>query len=439
VLRALGEVAVSNGSDISDEVREWLARTWDDDLTLRDWWSRLASAGWAFPSWPAGHGGRDLPPAAARDVAQALGEAGAIGPPGGLGQMMGGPVVIEHGTEEQQDNWLLPLASGRESWCQLFSEPGAGSDLASLQTRAVRDGDVWVVNGQKVWTTGARTADRGMLVARTDPDSPKHKGITYFIIDMDQPGVDVRPLKQMDGGATFNEVFFSDAVVPHENIVGSANNGWAVAVSTLAYERQGIGGGGGGGGRRGIGAGAPGEKNGMLDRKVGELKQAASRRQGEQAAAAAAQSFDAIVRLARSHGRTADPIVRQRLAAMRSMSEAHRMSGLRGRAAAQAGRMPGPEVSTGKLVTSSLGRQARDISLAVEGAHGMLMGEDAPERGRFQQMALRIQSGSIAGGTDEIQRNIIGERVLGLPREPQIDRDVPFRELRVGTQREEKS
>src|SRR4051812_8826891 len=231
-------------SEIGDEVREWLSRTWNENLTLRDWWKELAAAGWAFPSWPTGHGGRNLSPAAARDVAQALAEAGAIGPPGGLGQMMGGPVVIEHGTEEQQEQWLLPLASGRESWCQLFSEPGAGSDLASLQTRAVRDGDVWIVNGQKVWTTGARTADRGMLVARTDPDSPKHKGITYFIIDMDQPGVEVRPLKQMDGGATFNEVFLADAVVPHQQILGSANNGWMVAVSTLAYERQGLGGGG---------------------------------------------------------------------------------------------------------------------------------------------------------------------------------------------------
>src|SRR5207302_9755700 len=152
--------------------------------------------------------------------------AGAVGPPGGLGQIMGAPVVSGRGTDAQRERGVKRLAAGLESWCQLFSEPGAGSDLASLQTRAVRDGDVWIVNGQKVWTSGARTADRGMLVARSDADAPKHKGITYFVIDMDQPGIEVRPLKQMDGGATFNEVFFTDAVVPHENIVGAANNGW---------------------------------------------------------------------------------------------------------------------------------------------------------------------------------------------------------------------
>jgi len=417
---------------IADEIREWLEQTWNDDLTLREWWGALAEAGWAFPAWPKGYGGRDLSMAAARAVGQAIVEAGAIGPPGGLGQMMGGPVVIEHGSDAQRDQWVRSLASGLESWCQLFSEPGAGSDLASLQTRAVRDGDVWVVNGQKVWTSGARTADRGMLVARTDADAPKHKGITYFVIDMDQPGIEVRPLKQMDGGATFNEVFFTDAVVPHESIVGSANNGWMVAVSTLAYERQGIG---GAGGRGALGVAAPGERNGMLDRKVGDLRRDARRRQGEQAAAMGAQSFDAILNLAQAQDRTNDPVIRQRLAAMRSLAEAHRMSGLRTRAAAKAGKMPGPEVSTGKLISSNLGRQARDLSLAVEGAHGMLTGDDAPEHGRFQQMGLRVQSSSIAGGTDEIQRNIIGERVLGLPREPQIDRDQPFRELRVGTQR----
>src|SRR5438105_4625448 len=171
---------------IADEVRGWLSDTWSDDVTLRDWWGKLAEAGWAFPTWPKGYGGRGLNSAEAREVSQEIGRAGAIGPPGGLGQMMGGPVVIEHGTDEQKDRWLLPLASGRESWCQLFSEPGAGSDLASLQTRAERDGDIWIVNGQKVWTSGARGADRGMLVARTDGDAPKHKGITYFIIDMDQ-------------------------------------------------------------------------------------------------------------------------------------------------------------------------------------------------------------------------------------------------------------
>jgi len=417
-----------------DEFRSWLGEHWDERATLREWWGQLAAAGWAFPTWPAGHGGRDAPPEAARRIGSVLAEAGAVGPPAGLGQMMGGPVVIEHGTEEQKDRWLLRLASGLESWCQLFSEPGAGSDLASLQTRAVRDGDVWIVNGQKVWTSGARGADRGMLVARTDVDAPKHKGITYFIIDMDQPGIEVRPLRQMDGGATFNEVFLTDAVVSNDAVIGTPNNGWMVAVSTLAYERQGLG---GGGSAAFAAVGAPGERNRQLDRPVAELIHRAREEQREQAATMAARGVNALTNLARAQGRADDPVVRQRLMAMRSLSEAHRITGSRASAAAKAGRMPGPAVSTGKLVQSSLGRQARDLSLDIEGPYGMLMGGDAPENGRFQLMGLRVQASSIAGGTDEVQRNIIGERVLGLPREPQVDRDVPFKDLAVGTQRKE--
>src|SRR5690349_137764 len=166
---------------VVDEAQAWVAESWSPELTLRDWWERLASAGYAFPSWPKGKGGIGASAGDARAISEVLAAAGAIGPPGGLGQMMGGPVVLEHGTEEQQDRWVYRLASGQESWCQLFSEPGAGSDLAGLQTRAVRDGDVWIINGQKVWTSGAVTADRGMLVARSDPEHPKHRGITYFI------------------------------------------------------------------------------------------------------------------------------------------------------------------------------------------------------------------------------------------------------------------
>ena len=412
---------------VVDEARSWVAEAWSPDLTLREWWGQLADAGYAFPSWPKGKGGIGATGGEAREIGEALAAAGAVGAPGGLGQMMGGPVVLEHGTEEQQDRWVKRLAAGLESWCQLFSEPGAGSDLASLSTRAVRDGDVWIVNGQKVWTSGAGGADRGMLVARTDVDQPKHRGITYFIIDMDQPGIEVRPLKQMDGGATFNEVFFSDAVVANDAVVGDVNNGWMVAVATLAFERQGIG-----GGRAGMtSAGSPGEKNGQLDRPIRELVEAARVRQGEQAAAMTAGSAKAVMELAQERGRSDDPVLRDRLAAMYSLSEAHRMSTLRMRAAAAKGRMPGPEVSTGKLLSAELGRRARDLSLSILGPYGTLVGDDAPAGGRFQQMALRVQSSSIAGGTDEVQRNIIGERVLGLPKEPQVDRDTPFRENRL--------
>ncbi|HZU71656.1 MAG TPA: acyl-CoA dehydrogenase family protein [Acidimicrobiales bacterium] len=415
---------------VAEEVRSWLADNWNEEQTLRQWWGRLAEAGWTFPTWPRGFGGRGLAPGEARQVAEALDEVGAIGPPGGLGQMMGAPIVLDHGTDEQRQQWVPRLAAGLESWCQFFSEPGAGSDLASLQTRAVRDGDVWVVNGQKVWTSGARTADRGMLVARTDPDAPKHKGITYFIIDVDQPGIEIRPLKQMDGGASFNEVFFTDAVVPHANVISSPNNGWMIAVATLAYERQGIG----GRARSGVAAGMPGEKAGQLDVAVGELKERARRAAGDQEGMASAVSFRSVADLARQFGRGEDPVARQALTAYYTSREVHRLNLERSRAAAQTGKKPGPEVSTAKLATSRLAHSVRDLTLGLEGPHGMLLGEDAPHGGRYQQVGLRAHASSIAGGSDEIQHNIIGERVLGLPKEPQVDRDVAFRDLKVGTQ-----
>ena len=428
---APGETAGDSHAGLRADVRDWIAASWSPDLTLRDWWARLAEAGWAFPTFPAGYGGRGLSQSDARVVGEELTRAGAVAPAAGLGQMMGAPVVLDFGTEEQKRAWVPALAAGAESWCQLFSEPGAGSDLASLQTRAVRDGDVWIVNGQKVWTSGARTADRGMLVARTNPDAPKHKGITYFVIDMDQPGVDVRPLRQMTGGSAFNEVFFTDAVVPHDRVIGEVHGGWMVAVATLAYERQGIGGRGGGGG---VAAGAAGERNGLLDRTVGDLIRRAQQEGDEIAIARAVRTPGSMIRLARERGRSGDPVMRQRLAAMHAHGETQRVTGQRARAAAQQGKQPGPEVSTAKLAMSAQGRRARDVAMEVLGAHGMLLGEDAPNGGRFHQMALSVQSASIAGGTDEVQRNIVGERVLGLPKEPQVDRDVPFKELRTGTQ-----
>ncbi|HEY1117836.1 MAG TPA: acyl-CoA dehydrogenase family protein [Acidimicrobiales bacterium] len=417
---------MASTEQVRAEARGWITDHWSPELTLGEWWSALAEAGWAFPTWPTGFGGRGLGPEAARAVGEELAAAGALGPPAGIGTMMGGPVVIDHGTDEQRDRWLFRLASGQESWCQFFSEPGAGSDLASVQTRAVRDGDIWIVNGQKVWTSGAVTADRGLLVARTNPDAPKHRGISYFICDVDQDGIDIRPLRQMNGAAHFNEVFFTDAVVPDENRIGDVNDGWAVSLTTLAYERQGIA---GGGSAAMGGAAVPGEKAGVLDLTVAQVQRRDREASGERAATYALRSPSAIAGLATEQGRADDPLVRQRIARMHALSEASRISGMRARAAAAAGRRPGPEVSTAKLVGAELGRQARDAALGILGAHGMLMGDDSPRNGQFQQMALSVQSGSIAGGTDEIQRNIVGERVLGLPKEPQVDRDVPFRDV----------
>jgi alkylation response protein AidB-like acyl-CoA dehydrogenase len=414
---------------VRSEVRAWLADAWDPDLTVRAWWQRLGESGWGFPTWPREWFGRGLPPELATVVRDELRRAGALGPPGGLGQGLAAPTVIAHATEEQKGWWLPPLATGAEAWCQFFSEPGSGSDLASLQTRAVRDGDEWIVNGQKVWTSGAGQAVKGMLLARTDLDAPTHRGITYFIIDVDQPGIEIRPLKQMNGAASFNEVFFTDARVPHANIVGEPNNGWGVAITTLAYERAGIGGGM-------MSPATPGEKAGFLDRRAGDIAAGAGEEPEMGSMMAAFAGGSRLLRSAAgAMGVTGDPVVRQGIARIHAMNEATRLTGERAVAAIRAGGRPGPEGSTGKLAAAVNLHATRDVGMSILGAHGMLTGEDAPLGGEVQNVALSAHAISIAGGTNEVQRNIIGERVLGLPKEPQVDRDVPFRELRVGTQR----
>ena len=226
-------MAERTADDVRSEIKAWIEESWDPELTMREWWQRLGESGWAAPTWPEQWFGKGLSGDAAAAARSALGESGAPGPPAGLSVMLAGPTIIAHGTDEQKERYLRPIITGQVAWCQLFSEPGAGSDLASLQTRAVRDGDEWVVNGQKVWTSGGHVADMGMLLARTNPDNPKHKGITYFAIEMDQPAVDVRPLREMTGRALFNEVFLSDARVSNADIVGELNNGWAAAMTTL--------------------------------------------------------------------------------------------------------------------------------------------------------------------------------------------------------------
>ena len=202
---------------VRDEADRWFEEHWDPDLTLGEWWERLAESGWGFPTWPEQWFGKGLTSQQAKDVQAARAAAGAVAAPSGIGVMMAGPAIIDHGTDEQCERFLPKMVNGKEIWCQLFSEPGAGSDLAGLQCRAEQDGDEWIVNGQKVWTSGAQYSKWGILIARTRADVPKHEGITYFVIDMDQPGIDVRPLKEMTGGATFNEVFLSDARVPRRH------------------------------------------------------------------------------------------------------------------------------------------------------------------------------------------------------------------------------
>jgi alkylation response protein AidB-like acyl-CoA dehydrogenase len=424
-------VAVITEDLVRDEVRRWLADNWDPDLTVAEWWDRLCDSGWAMPAWPEEWFGKGLPRELAGVVSAELRAAGAIGPPSGLGTLLAGPTILVHGTDEQRARYLRPILNGQEAWCQLFSEPGAGSDLASLQCRAERDGDEWIINGQKVWTSGGQTADLGMLVARSDPDLPKHKGITYFAINMNQPGVEVRPLREMTGRSLFSEVFFSDARAHQSEIIGDLNGGWAVANTTLANERAGLGSGGSGA----VGGAMPGKKAGQLERRVGDLAKGGGRDRAERAVAGRQSSI--LEKLAKEVGRDQDPNIRQGLAELHILHEIGRITALRVKAAKASGRGPGPEANTAKLLMSQITRFSRDLGLEILGANGMIMGPDTPGGGVAQELALFAPAVSIYGGSDEVQKNIIGERVLGLPKEPDADRvkTMPFRELKVGTQR----
>jgi alkylation response protein AidB-like acyl-CoA dehydrogenase len=312
------------------------------------------------------------------------------------------PTLLEHGTDEQRRTYLPGLLRADAIWCQLFSEPGAGSDVASLQTRAERDGDEWVVNGQKVWTSGAHYADYGLLVARTNRDVPKHRGISMFIVDMHSPGVTTRPLRQIDGRAHFNEVFLDDVRLPGDAVVGQVDDGWRVTLDMLANERVAIGAG-------------------------GSAQQLSS------------DGYATVLRLARAHGRTDDPVVRQELVDVYVLERILALLGMRIRAALVAGRAPGPEGSVAKLAATVLGKQSASLGMALAGASSLAWTpsrDGGDPRGADPAAAfLFAPMLGIAGGTSEIQRNIIGERVLGLPKDPAVDKDVPFKDLLVGTQK----
>lgn len=351
-----------------------LGRDVDTDAALVDaraWQAKAAADGWAGIGWPREYGGRG---ATLMEQIIFNQEAGRFAVPDHLfriGIGMGGPTVIAHGTDEQRQRWLRPLLSGEEIWCQLFSEPGAGSDLASLSTSAVRDGDDWIVNGQKVWSSGAHYSQWGMLLARTDRDAPKHRGITYFMLDMSLPGIEVRPLRQMTGGAHFNEVFFTDVRVPDRDRLGDVNDGWGVAQTTLLNERAAI-------------------VELVTDRNASEP----------------------LAALAHDGGRARDPVVRQELAQVHTESAILRYLGLRIVTAFSQGKLPGREASVAKLAMAGLLRRSGNLALQLLGPGAMV---DHPV---WTTAFLAAPAVRIAGGSDEVQRNIIGERVLELPREP---------------------
>lgn len=411
------------GSDtIYTEAHAWFQENWDPDRPVGEWWEMLADAGWAFPTWPKGFGGRSLSGTDARAAYRARQEVGAFGAPNGVATFLAAPTLMHYGTEDQKQRFMPGIASGKDRWCQLFSEPGAGSDMAGLATRAVRDGDEWIVNGQKVWNSGAQFAKYGILIARTDPDQPKHKGITYFLIDMEQEGVDVRPLREMTGDAAFNEVFLNDARVAEVDRLGELGEGWRVAMTTLSHERDPD--------NAGMGdSSAFGEVD--LTSPVGAYAAAQADKVDGFSLAVSGGVTKVLDRLVDRYNAGDDPLSRQRLAKILEMRRTSRWSGQRAMANMKAGGQPGPEISTLKLIGSEIGRQIRDTGLDAMGADGMLWAEDAPERGLFHSYATFTPAMSIAGGSDEVNRNIVGERVLGLPREPgEADqRQLPWNEL----------
>ena len=416
-------------------VGEWLDGAWDPGLTVREWWARLAESGWGHPTWPKEWFGRDMPDVQAEAVAQEMAGRGVLGPPVGIGPDMGAKVILVHGTEEQKRRYLPGVASGEENWCQFFSEPGAGSDLASVQTRAGRDGEEWVVNGQKVWNSGTIYADRGLLVARTDIDVPKHRGMSYFIIDVDQPGLEIRPIRQMNGRAEFNETFFTDARVADDARIGAVGDGFRVAMTTLSSERATYA----GGGAHLLVTCVSGQKAGNLDRTVADVVKEVLERSaaGEDLSGAntpAIHTPEQLISLARQHGRSSDPVIRQRIARVYAFSEALRFTGLRAQASARSGQPAGVESSVGYVGGVRVLRLCRDLCGEIAGAAATI--DDGP--GSAEGVAttiLTVPCHGIQGGSEQIQMNIIGERILGLPKEPQVDRDSPFRDLKVGTQR----
>jgi len=353
------------------------------------WQLVLAEAGWAGIAWPKALGGRGGTP---RQQSIFEEEQAAFGVPQGVftqGIGMAGPTIMAHGSPAQQERFLRPMLRGEEIWCQLFSEPGAGSDLASLTMRAVRDGDVYVVNGQKVWTSSAHFSDWGILLARTDPDRPKHQGITYFLVDMRTPGIEVRPLRQISGVAHFNEVFLTDVRIPADLVVGTVDDGWRVARTTLVNERNAIG-----------------------------------ARSGESVA-------QELIAAAEAAGRVHDPVLRQLLVGAWMHERIITYLGWRAQTAVDRGEPPGPESSVIKLAYSLHQGEIGEVATALLGVEGTLMDYEDLPRFPLQSRFLMQFMSRIGGGTEQIQRNIVAERILGLPRDPSPDRDRPFREVAV--------
>ncbi|QDM18561.1 acyl-CoA dehydrogenase [Tardiphaga sp. vice352] len=356
------------------------------------WQKKKAEAGWAVPHWPKDYGGRGASPIERVIWQQEEGVFGKLGALFIIGHGMCGPTMMAYAAEDQKRHYLPPLASGENIWCQLFSEPAGGSDVAGLRTRAEKDGDDWIINGQKIWTSGAHYSDFGILITRTDPNVPKHKGLTMFFLDMKSAGVEVKPIKQANGQSEFNEVYFTDVRIPDAQRLGAVGDGWNVSLTTLMNERMAIG--------ANMATGVP------------ELFEFASSLMLEDGPA-----ID-------------DRAVRSKLASWAVRASGLKYTSFRAISALSKGERPGPENSIGKLVAGTMLQDVATYALDLQGAAGVLSGpDDAEAAGKFQAMLLRSPATRVEGGTDEILRNIIAERVLGLPGDIRVDKDVPFNQI----------
>jgi len=361
----------------------------------KKWQAKKARAGWACLTWPAAYGGRGASPMQQVIWRQEEGIFAALSAIFIIGHGMCGPTLIAYASEEQKRRYLPPLASGEEIWCQLFSEPGAGSDLAGLRTRADRDGDEWRINGQKVWTSGAQYSDYGILVTRSDFSVAKHKGLTFFFLDMKSPGIEIRPIRQASGDSAFNEVFFHDVRIPDAQRLGGVGDGWSVSITTLMNERLAIGG-------------------------------------------SMPTGFDEVIRFVSGFTVDGTPAledtgVREKLAEWYVRTMGLRYTGYRALTALSQGRMPGPENSIGKVVAGNTMQEIASFALDLQELGGVLSDPArAPQQAKLPAMLLRSLGTRIEGGTDEILKNIIAERVLGLPGDIRLDRDVPFDKIPSG-------
>ncbi|PKP81640.1 MAG: acyl-CoA dehydrogenase [Alphaproteobacteria bacterium HGW-Alphaproteobacteria-18] len=358
------------------------------------WQKKKAEAGWACLHWPKEYGGAARTPIERVIWGQEEGPYAALGGVFTIGHGMCGPTVMSWASEEHKRALLPPLASGETVWCQLFSEPASGSDLAGLRTRAVKADDGsgdWIINGQKIWTSGAQYSDWGLLITRTNPDVPKHKGLTMFFLDMKSPGVEVRPIKQANGQSSFNEVYFTDVRIPDSQRLGDVGQGWEVSLTTLMNERLSIG--------SGMSTGFPELFRFCMDAEI----------DGEPA--------------------VADSGVRSKLAQFAVKQSGLKYTGMRAISALSKGETPGPENSIGKLVAGATMQELSMFALDIQGESGVLWNEESPQQGRFQAMLMRSPATRIEGGSDEILRNIIGERVLGLPGDIRVDKNVPFKDI----------